>query len=65
METAQPMGECVDVGACEWDRRMLAIVAHNVEQEIERALAPPADALRVALMMRARRRRWNSLTCSR
>ena len=31
------------------------IVLHNGEQEIERELASPADALRVALMMLARR----------
>jgi hypothetical protein len=35
----------------------LVIVLHNGEQEIERKLAPPADALRVALMMLARRGR--------
>jgi hypothetical protein len=35
----------------------LVIVLHNGEQEIERELAPPADALRVALMMLVRRRR--------
>lgn len=35
----------------------LVIVLHNGEQEIERELAPPADALRVALMMLARRGR--------
>jgi hypothetical protein len=34
----------------------LVIVLHNGEQEIERELAPPADALRVALMMLARTR---------
>jgi hypothetical protein len=33
----------------------VAIVLHNGEQEIERELACPADALRVALMMLARR----------
>jgi hypothetical protein len=33
----------------------LVIVLHNGEQEIERELASPADALRVALMMLARR----------
>jgi len=33
------------------------IVLHNREQEIERKLASPADALRVALMMLARRGR--------
>jgi hypothetical protein len=35
----------------------LAIVLHNGEQEIDRELASPADALRVALMMLARRGR--------
>jgi hypothetical protein len=35
----------------------LVIVLHNGEQEIERELASPADALRVALMMAARRGR--------
>ena len=35
----------------------LVIVLHNGEQEIERELAPPADALRVALMILARRGR--------
>jgi hypothetical protein len=35
----------------------LVIVLHNGEQEIERELASPADALRVALMMLARRGR--------
>ena len=35
----------------------LAIALHNGEQEIDRELAPPADALRVALMMLARRGR--------
>ena len=35
----------------------LVIVLHNGEQEIERELASPADALRVALMMPARRGR--------
>ena len=35
----------------------LVIVLHNGEQEIDRELAPPADALRVALMMLARRGR--------
>ena len=38
----------------------LVIVLHNGEQEIERELAPPADALRVALMMLARRGRLES-----
>jgi hypothetical protein len=33
----------------------VAIVLHNGEQEIERQLACPADALRIALMMLARR----------
>jgi hypothetical protein len=33
----------------------LVIVLHNGEREIERELALPADALRVALMMLARR----------
>lgn len=33
------------------------VVLHNGEQEIERELASPADALRVALMMLARRGR--------
>jgi hypothetical protein len=32
----------------------LVIVLHNGEQEIERELASPADAFRVALMMLAR-----------
>jgi hypothetical protein len=32
----------------------LVIVLHNGEQEIERELASPADALRVALIMLAR-----------
>ncbi len=31
------------------------VVLHNGEQEINRELAPPADALRVALMMLTRR----------
>jgi uncharacterized membrane protein YgcG len=35
----------------------LVIVLHNGEREIERELASPADALRVALMMQARRGR--------
>jgi hypothetical protein len=35
----------------------LVIVLHNGEQEIERELTSPADALRVALMMLARRGR--------
>jgi len=35
----------------------LVIVLHNGEQEIERELASPADAVRVALMMLARRGR--------
>ena len=35
----------------------LVTVPHNGEQEIERELATPADALRVALMMLARRGR--------
>jgi hypothetical protein len=35
----------------------LVIVLHNCEQEIERELASPADALRGALMMLARRGR--------
>jgi hypothetical protein len=35
----------------------LVIVLNNGEQEIERELAPPADALRVALMMLAGRGR--------
>jgi hypothetical protein len=35
----------------------LVIVLHNGEQEIERELAVQADALRVALMMLARRGR--------
>ncbi len=35
----------------------LVIVLHNGDQEIERELASPADALRVALMMLARRGR--------
>jgi hypothetical protein len=34
----------------------LVIVLNNGEQEIERELAPPADALRVALMMLLARR---------
>jgi len=29
----------------------LVVVLHNGEQEIERELAPPADALRIAIMM--------------
>jgi hypothetical protein len=33
----------------------LVIVLHNGDQEIERELTAPADALRVALMMLARR----------
>jgi hypothetical protein len=33
---------------------------HNGEQEIERERAPPAEALRVALMMLARRGRLES-----
>jgi hypothetical protein len=33
------------------------IVLHNGQQEIDGELAPPADALRVALMMLARRGR--------
>jgi hypothetical protein len=35
----------------------LVIVLHNRDQEIERKLTSPADALRVALMMLARRGR--------
>jgi hypothetical protein len=35
----------------------LVIMLHNGEQEIDRELAPPADALRVALMTLARRGR--------
>ncbi len=35
----------------------LVIVLHNGEQEIERELTSPGDALRVALMMLARRGR--------
>jgi hypothetical protein len=35
----------------------LIIVLHNGEQEIARELAAPADALRVALMILARRGR--------
>jgi hypothetical protein len=35
----------------------LVIMLHNGEQEIERELASPADAVRVALMMLARRGR--------
>ena len=35
----------------------LVIVLHNGKQEIERELASPADALRVALTMLARRGR--------
>ncbi len=35
----------------------LVIVLHNGEQEIEREVASPADAVRVALMMLARRGR--------
>jgi hypothetical protein len=35
----------------------LVIVLHNGKQEIERELASPADAVRVALMMLARRGR--------
>jgi hypothetical protein len=38
----------------------LVIVLHNGEQEIERERASPADALRVALMMLARRGRLES-----
>jgi hypothetical protein len=33
----------------------LVIVFHNGEQEIERELASPADARRIAIMMLARR----------
>src|SRR5712671_3116667 len=40
----------------------LVIVLHNGEQEIERELASPADALRVALMMLARRERLEGRT---
>jgi len=40
-------------------------VLHNGEQEIERALASPADAVRVALMMLAHRGGLKSVTCSR
>ena len=36
------------------------VVLHNGEQEIEREPAAPADALRVALMMLARRGRLES-----
>jgi hypothetical protein len=39
----------------------LVIVLHNGEQEIERELASPTDALRVALMMLARRGRLDIL----
>ena len=35
----------------------IVIVLHNGDQEIERELTSPADALRVALMMLARRGR--------
>ena len=35
----------------------LVVVLHNGEQEIERKLASPADVVRVALMMLARRGR--------
>lgn len=35
----------------------IVIVLHNGDQEIERKLTSPADALRVALMMLARRGR--------
>ena len=35
----------------------LVIVLHNGEQEIDRELTSPAEALRVALMMLARRGR--------
>ena len=35
----------------------IVIVLHNGEQEIERKLTSPADAMRVALMMLARRGR--------
>jgi len=38
----------------------LVIVLNNGEQEIERELASPADALRAALMMLARRGRLES-----
>ena len=38
----------------------LVIVLHNGKQEIDRELALPADALRVALMMLARRGRLES-----
>src|SRR6266436_2613183 len=41
-------------------RSTLVIVLHNGEQEIERELARPADVLRVALMMLARRGRLES-----
>ncbi len=37
--------------------RTIVIVLHNRDQEIERERASPADALRVALMMLARRGR--------
>jgi hypothetical protein len=44
----------------------LVVVLHNGEQEIERELAPPADALRIALMMLARAAGgWSAATCSR
>jgi hypothetical protein len=43
----------------------LVVVLHNGEQEIERELAPPADALRIALMMLARAAGgWSAATCS-
>jgi hypothetical protein len=35
----------------------IVIVLHNGDQEIERELTSPADALRVAIMMLARRGR--------
>ena len=38
----------------------LVIVLHNGERKIDRELASPADALRVALMMLARRGRLES-----
>jgi hypothetical protein len=43
----------------------LLIVLNNGEQEIDRDLAPSADALRGAVMMVTRRGGWRSATCSR
>jgi hypothetical protein len=49
--------EADHAGGREADRQHTVIVLHNGEQEIERELASPADALRVALVMLARRGR--------